>query len=349
MPSGREISVEFIHEIVWPLLARRLPRACDLLALAVVGTGSDVAGLDDDISRDHHWGPRANVMVLPEDKRTLIPAVRSALSAGLPSRYRGYPVTTGLTIMAGVCCTSIDEFFDYFLGTTRLPRTDLEWLGLCEVDLRHATGGVVVIDGPGELIRRREHLAYYPDNVWKKRIADWCMYITGRDAPYNLHRVARRGDDLTASIYKSLYLKQAMELCFLLNRTYAPYTKWLNRTFRRLPRFVDRAAPLVDAIQEEPDFHTNVRQMIDLNYVFADAIAELGLAAPPKRIPFDESMTDLTLYDTAAQIYGTLPANLLGPSANRVELWERLAREVLFDTNDYFLKRPEHTGVAETG
>lgn len=349
MPSGREISVEFIREIVWPLLARRLPRDCDRLAVAVVGTGSDVAGLDDDISRDHHWGPRANVMVLPRDAASLIPAVRNLLASALPAQFRGYPVATGLAIMAGAVCTSVDQFFEYFLGTTELPRTDREWLGLCEVDLRHVTGGEVVIDGPGELTRRRAHLAYYPDNVWKKRIADWCMYVTGRDAPYNLHRVARRDDSLTGSIYKALYLKQAMELCYMLNREYAPYTKWLNRTYRTLPRFAADVAPLLDAIHEEPDLRKNVHQMVELNYVFGDAIAELGLAAPPRRVAFDDGMTNLALYDTAAQIYSALPPELLSPSFNRVELWERLARDVLFDTNDYFLKRHEHTGEEAAG
>ena len=65
-------------------------------------------------------------------------------------------------------------------------------------------------------------------------------------------------------------------------------------------------------------------------------MAELDLTAPPIRREFDEGLTDLTLYDSAAQIYSTIPAELFGPSFNQIELWERMAREVLFDTNDYF-------------
>ena len=70
--------------------------------------------------------------------------------------------------------------------------------------------------------------------------------------------------------------------------------------------------------------------------MIADALAELGLTAPPVRREFDEGLTDLTLYDSAAQIYSTIPAELFAPSFNQIELWERMAREVLFDTNDYF-------------
>ncbi len=339
MPTGRQISVQFIREVLWPRIEREFPGVADRLAVAVIGTGSDVTGLDDEISRDHHWGPRANVMTLAEEADSLLPAIREALPRILPARYLDHPVVTNVVIMTGVCSTSVDGFFGYFLGTDRLPESDLEWLGLCEVDLYHVTSGVVVIDGPGELTRRRTHLAYYPDSVWKKRIADWCMYLTGRDAPYNLHRAARRSDVLTGQIYKALYLKEVMELCFTLNRRYAPYAKWLNRTFRGLPRFVDRIAPLVDEIQAEPDHQRNVLQMVDLNYVLGHCIAELGIAQRPERKDFDDRLTDLTLYDTAAQIYGELPEALLAPSFNRVELWERLARDVLFDTNDYLLKR----------
>jgi hypothetical protein len=341
MPTGQEISVDFIRRVVWPALQREFPDESRRLAVAVIGTGSDVTGLDDEVSRDHHWGPRANVMVLPEDAGRLLPQVRESLHRILPDTFDGYPVIMDTVVMTGVCCTAIDQFFRYFLGTDELPGTDADWLTLCEVDLRHATAGVVVVDEAGELTRRRLALAYYPDHVWRKRLADWCMYITGRDAPYNLYRVAKRRDALTGAMYKALYLKQVMEFLFMLNRQYAPYTKWLNRTFRQLPRYAAEVAPMLDAIFAEGDLVRNVHQMIDVNYMLAEALAELGLTRKPVRVPFEEGLTDLTLYDSAAQIYASLPQNLLAPSFNRTELWERLARDVLFDSNDYFQKRQD--------
>jgi hypothetical protein len=341
MQTGQEISVQFIHQVVWPSLQGEFPGEASRMAVAVIGTGSDVAGLDDEVSRDHHWGPRANVMILPEDAESLLPRVRDALHRILPDTYDGYPVVMDTTIMTGVCCTAIDHFFRYFLGTDELPQTDADWLALCEVDLRHATAGVVVVDVPGELTRRRKALEYYPDHVWRKRLADWCMYLTGRDAPYNLYRVAKRRDALTGAMYKALYLKQVMEFLFMLNRQYAPYTKWLNRTFRHLPRHAASVAPMLDAIFAETDLVRNVHQMIEVNYELADALHELGLTRKPRRVAFEEGLTDLTLYDSAAQIYASLPQDLLAPSFNRTELWERLARDVLFDTNDYFIKRQD--------
>jgi len=334
MSTGLTISQNFIQSILLPLLQQVLQEDYDQIAVAVVGTGSDVLGLDDEISRDHHWGPRANVMYLREDAARLEPQIRNAL-AQVPAKFGEFDVQVNIGNMTGVCCCEIESFFSRFLGTDRFPRQDLDWLDLCEVDLFHVTGGTVVYDGLGQLTQRREALSHYPVNVWKKRLADWCMYVTGRDAPYNLHRVSKRQDDLTCSIYFGLCVKRLMELCFTLNRRYAPYSKWLNRMFRELPKYADQLAPLIDEAVAEPALDKKVRILIEANYVVADALADLNLCTKLKRRAFDDNLTDLTLYDAAAQIYAQLPKELFLPSFNQIELWERMAREVLFDTNDY--------------
>jgi len=333
---GTAISLDFIECVLLPELKASLPEDFDRLAVAIVGTGSDVLGLDDEISRDHHWGPRANVLYLREDAGRLRRRLAAVLVEKLPREFRGYEVSVNIGNLTGVCSTAIEDFFERFLQTDQLPTRDLDWLKFCEVDLFHVTAGLVVHDGPGEFTRRRQALAYYPDNVWKKRIADWCMYVTGRDAPYNLHRVSKRGDELTCMMYFSLCVKRMMELCFALNRRYAPYTKWLNRTFRTLPQFGGELAALIDGALADDCWRRRVRTLIEANYVIANALSQLGLTATPVRREFHEGLSDLTLYDSAAQIYSQIPEELLAPSFHQIELWERMAREVLFDTNDYF-------------
>lgn len=336
--SGLVISEEFIRELLWPLLQRELPEVCGRLAIAIVGTGSDVLGLDDQVSKDHHWGPRANVILLPEDVPQLAQRVQEAFTK-LPEKFRTFSISTQFENMTGVCCSGMNDFFTFFLGTATLPASDRDWLNLCETDLLHVTAGKVIIDGPGELTYRRNALAYYPETVWKKRIADWCMYITGRDAPYNLNRMSKRNDRMAALMYESMYYKQVMELCFTLNRQYAPYTKWLNRTYRTLGHYVDKISPALDAILPEKDLHQKVLKMIEVNYLIADALTDLALTPKAKRREFDPGLTDLTLYDAAFQIYRTLPAELLPVSFNRTESWEHMAREVLFCSHDYFQEK----------
>jgi uncharacterized protein DUF4037 len=334
--TGLAISREFIESTLLPLLKKSLPDDFNRLAIAIVGTGSEILGVDDEISRDHHWGPRANVMYLRSDADRLRNRLRKLFDEELPRTYGEYAIHANIGNLTGVCCGAVEDFFLRFLGTDQLPARDLDWLAMCEVDLFHVTAGQVVYDGPGELTRRREALAYYPPNIWRKRVADWCMYVTGRDAPYNIHRVSKRRDELTSTIYFGLCVKRLMELCFAINRQYAPYTKWLNQTFRRLPVCAEQLAPLIDSAMAEPAWKERVLILIEANYVVADALAKLDLTERPVRRAFDDGLTDLTLYDSAAQIYSKLPSELLAPSFNQIELWERMAREVLFDTNDYF-------------
>jgi Domain of unknown function (DUF4037) len=337
MPSALQISHDFIAELLLPQLKRALPDAYDRLAVGIIGTGSDVLGLDDDISRDHHWGPRANVLYLGQDSEKVAARVRECF-VSLPRRYREIELAVNVKNQTGVCAGTIEDFFIEFLGTAELPCCDSDWLKYCEVDLLHVTGGAMVYDGLGEMTRRRELLAYYPENLWKKRLADWCMYACGRDAPYNVHRVSKRGDLISSTIYFGLCAKRLMELCFMLNRRYAPYTKWLNRAFRQLPNYANEMADLLDRAFATSDWNARVHLLIDASYIVVGALADLGLTDRPPRNAFDEHLTDLILYHSASQIYSSLPRELLRPSFNQIEVWEKKAREVLFDENDYFRK-----------
>lgn len=339
MATGIEISTNFINEIVLPVLKKELPDDYARLAVAIIGTGSEILGLDDEISRDHHWGPRANVMYLRADEARLGKRIQTILQTKLPKTYLQYEVHADLKSMISICTTSVEDFFETILGVPDLPQRDLDWLKLCEVDLLHVTGGKVVYDGPGELTRYRRHLAYYPDNVWKKRVADWCAYAAHREGAYNVQRSSRRGDEITSTMYLGQAFKRIMEMCFVLNRQYAPYTKWLNRTYRRLPKYVDRIAPALDDIMAAKAWRQRVIKLADVQYVLAESVADLGLTRKPVRRPFDEGMTIAPLYESAAEIYSKLPGELFYPSFSTVEYWERLARQVLFDTSDFFQKR----------
>lgn len=337
MPTGLQISREFINELLLPELQRAIPDGFDRLAVGILGTGSDVLGLDDEISRDHHWGPRANILYLRQDADRVAERVGKCI-AQLPATYNDFELTRNVKNQTGICHGAIEDFFIEFLGTAELPQRDADWLKFCEVDLLHVTGGAIVYDGLGEMTRRREALAYYPDNVWKKRIADWCMYACGRDAPYNLHRVSKRGDDITSTMYFGLCLKRFMELTFALNRRYAPYTKWLNRSFRKLPKYGSDMAGLIDQAFATSNWNERVHLLIDASYVVVDAIVDLKLMKRPPRNEFDEQLTDLILYHCAAQLYSSIPRELMRPSFNQIEVWEKKAREVLFDANDYYQK-----------
>ena len=92
MATGLEISKEFVDSTLLPLLKKEFSDDYGRLAVAIIGTGSDVLGLDDQISRDHHWGPRANIMFTREDSQRLRPEILSFLNNKLPDKFQDFQI-----------------------------------------------------------------------------------------------------------------------------------------------------------------------------------------------------------------------------------------------------------------
>jgi hypothetical protein len=288
-------------------------------------------------------------VLLRDEDAALVDSVRRTLATGCPREFEGYPLRHDAASRTAVCVDHIGGYLSWFLGTSTLPRRDEDWFDLCETDLLHVTGGEVFHDPSGEWSGIRARLAYYPECVWRKRIADWCMYVSGRDAPYNLHRVSRRGDDVASQIYLGQALRRSMELAFAMERRYAPYPKWQYRLLPKLGGCAQEVAPLLQALAQETrgcetaDEKGRWRERVDLliriNWIYAKRLHELNLTSAPVFKPFDEALTDLTLYLSAQQIYADLPPAWRACSFNPVESWEKIARLVLFDAGDYFQKR----------
>ena len=92
--TGRELARLFHAEVVAPLLASALPRL--RYAAGRLGSGSDVPGLDDQMSRDHDWGCRLTLLVDARD-RAAVPEISDLLERLLPESYRGFPVRFQVT------------------------------------------------------------------------------------------------------------------------------------------------------------------------------------------------------------------------------------------------------------
>ncbi len=92
--SGADVARLFHTEAVAPILAREFPRL--RYAAGRLGSGSDVLGLDDAMSRDHDWGCRLTLLVDQADA-AVVPLVRDRLAAELPPTWRGRPVRFATT------------------------------------------------------------------------------------------------------------------------------------------------------------------------------------------------------------------------------------------------------------
>lgn len=55
--NGLELAEAYYREVGRPMIRERFADCEDRLAVGLVGPGSECFGFDDELSRDHDWGP----------------------------------------------------------------------------------------------------------------------------------------------------------------------------------------------------------------------------------------------------------------------------------------------------
>jgi len=242
---GIELARGFYEDVLAPLLADT-PHAA-----ARLGWGSDVLGFDTERSTDHGWGPRAQVFVSAED----VAAVAARIDSSLPERYRDWPVRFGwdeVPVRHHVEVSTLEAWLAERLGFDPLERIEtVDWLTVSQQRLLEVTAGAVFHDGLGRLEAARRSLAWYPEDVWLWLLACGWRRI-GQEEAF-VGRAAEVGDALGARIVTARLVRELMRLAFLIERRYAPYSKWLGSAFRRLDAAATREAPLRAALDGDED------------------------------------------------------------------------------------------------
>src|SRR3954454_23388167 len=221
--DGLALARAYWRRVVRPLLDEALPDVPR--AAARIGSGSDVLGLDDEISRDHDWGLRLQLLVPPER----VVDVEELLGARLPADFGGYParfVFTGRQhAHLAVDVTTVDELIGTGIGfDPRQGGTVGDWLSLTGQAVLEVTAGEVFEDTAGGLTALRAALAWYPDDVWRYVVAsDWERI--DQELPL-MGRAGEREDELGSRVIAARLVDVAVHLGFLLCRQWAPYSKW---------------------------------------------------------------------------------------------------------------------------
>jgi hypothetical protein len=240
---GLELARDFYDEAVAPLLGDTEHAA------ALLGWGSDVLGFDTARSTDHGWGPRLQVFV----DRNSVATVRRAIDAGLPDRFREWPTRFGwdaVPVSHHVEVAPLGEWLQENVGyDARRGLSVLDWLATPQQVLLELTAGAVFHDGSGELAAVREQLAWYPDDVWLWLLACQWRRID-QEEPF-VGRAAEVGDELGSRVLAARLARDAMRLSFLLERRYAPYSKWLGSAFSQLDVHAALAPSLLDVVSAE--------------------------------------------------------------------------------------------------
>lgn len=321
---GIQLSEAYYWEAVRPILDVRFPGLHH--SAAMIGWGSDAIGFDTPTSRDHFWGPRL-VLFLSEDQfKDISQEVDQALRGALPYTFRGYSTHFGEpdredggtrvqeTIGHGpvahlIEILTIQSYWQKELEINPYQDpTPVDWLTFQEHRLLTLTAGKVFHDDLGlEDVRRR--FTYYPRDVWYYQLAAQWVLISQEEAFPG--RASQAGDELGSRVITARLAERIMRLCFLMEKRYAPYSKWFGAAFQRLSCY-SRIKPLLENLlaaqsysEQDPWFakvYTAVAEMhnelgitrqLETRtrtysgwHALRDGISELALDSPRNTRPF---------------------------------------------------------------
>ena len=231
--TGLEIARSYYEQYGRPMIHDKFSEYEDRIAVGLVGEGSECFGFDDEVSRDHDFGPGFCMWLAKDDFKKIGKKLQKAYDK-LPKEFMGYRRLETERAGQRVGVFTIGKFYKKHIGIKRAPSTDQEWLEVDEAGLAHAVNGEVFADELGGFTFIRNRIKeYYPDIVWRCRIAQSAAQMS-QAGQYNFPRMYQRGDLVTATVYLSEFMKNTMQMLYLLNRQYAPYIKWLRKGLDRL-------------------------------------------------------------------------------------------------------------------
>ncbi len=232
--KGLEVSEKYYEAYGKPMLYEQFSEIADMMAAGLVGYGSECLGFDDEISRDHDYGPSFCIWLPREVYARYGEKVQAAYEA-LPKEFMGFAARVeekqGKGRVGALC---LEDFYQGILGRDSAPKRAQEWFAIPEAALCTAVSGKVFEDRFGGFTKMREALlAYYPEEVWRKKLAE-SLARAAQAGQYNYARAMKRGERIAAEICLTEFAKEVMQIVYLLNKKYAPIYKWMHRGLREL-------------------------------------------------------------------------------------------------------------------
>jgi hypothetical protein len=246
------------------------------------------------MSRDHNWGPQVVIYLSEEDHTRLDDQLREALGLELPFTFRGYPthfeeVTdepgTVVPRVAGirpinhrVQFTTLHGFLRQYIGVSLDEELSVrDWLTIPEQKLRTLIAGAVYHDGLDVLGPMRQELAYYPHDMWLYLLSAQWQRI-GQEEPF-VGRAGTVGDDAGSAVIAARLVRDLLRLCMLMEKQYAPYSKWFGSAFAQLT-CAPRLTPILERVLRATDWREREGSLAVAYETAATMHNDLGITAP---------------------------------------------------------------------
>lgn len=243
--TGMQLAQSYWQTYGKPLLDQpKFAKYKNRIAAGLVGHGSECYGFDDEISRDHDFGPGFCVWLTDEDYAEIGADLQTAYDA-LPRKYAGFgsrnetPRAKSCESSKRVGVFSISEFFENLTGFPTAPSQNEPhlWLSLSESTLAAATNGKIFADPLGEFSKARQSFKLMPDDVRISLISRRLGMIS-QAGQYNFPRMIARKDASAAWLSINEFVRATASIVFLLNNPvtagYLPYYKWQFAALRKL-------------------------------------------------------------------------------------------------------------------
>ncbi len=225
--NGMELAKGYYNEYA-DQIRQRFPQYADKMAFGLVGEGSECYGYDDQISRDHDFGPGFCIWITRKTAQEIGNELQAAYEA-LPKSYQVFARQETAEGAGRVGVIPIDRFYARYTNCTDVPQTNLEWMRIPERFLSIATNGEVFTDPEGEFTRIRTRLQqFYPADVLRKKLAARAA-VMSQSGQYNFPRCMNRGDQNAAYLAQAEFVNAALGMLYLLERKYMPFYKWAFR------------------------------------------------------------------------------------------------------------------------
>ena len=219
------------------MLEKDFPELLPFLAAGLLGSGSECFGYDDEVSRDHDFDPGFCIFIPGEDKVSRKDAFRLERAYhDLPKEFMGLERPDQQPV--GGARRGIIRTEDFLMEKTGTPDGCLtlsQWMTVPEQLLLEVTNGELFFDSLRQLTEARSRLAFFPEDVMKKKLAGQLL-LMGQSGQYNYLRCIRHGEKAAAQLAAVEFVRSSASVLFLLNRRYQPYYKWCFRAMRSLPR-----------------------------------------------------------------------------------------------------------------
>lgn len=232
------------NEVFLPVLKECFPEILPRLSAGVIGLGSDVLGADDELSRDHDWGPsKCQLLLSEQDIAAYGASISQVLEAAMPDAFLG--IETAKLQPKTIRISTIDAVYRDFHESAYPPVTIEEWAAADANDLYYASSGFVLYDPSNALSERISAFqkAYYPADIWRWKVASdlWGIWHNG---DYNSsYRLAKRCDGIGLLIGQGAFVECTLRLLCLLNKRFPVYWKWLHWQAQSLPKWMDIIGP----------------------------------------------------------------------------------------------------------